>query len=83
VSDDDLDYLEAFVEGCTACGIPAQRLSAEQALRHEPNLNGCGYSRTSEECLLMRTFRRTDRPFWVRETWGYRDNLGFCAVLAG
>jgi len=39
VSDEDLDYLEPFVEGCAACGIPAQRLSAEEALRHEPNLN--------------------------------------------
>ena len=39
VSDEDLDYLEPFVEGCASCGIPAQRLSAEEALRHEPNLN--------------------------------------------
>ena len=39
MSDEDLDYLEPFVEGCASCGIPAQRLSAEEALRHEPNLN--------------------------------------------
>jgi glycerol-3-phosphate dehydrogenase len=39
VEEEDLEYLEPFVEGCEACGIPAQRLTAEQALRLEPNLS--------------------------------------------
>jgi glycerol-3-phosphate dehydrogenase len=39
VDDEDLEYLEPFVEGCTACGIPVQRLTPAEALRLEPNLN--------------------------------------------
>lgn len=39
VCEEDLEYLEPFVEGCLACGIPAERLTPEQALRREPNLN--------------------------------------------
>ena len=39
VEDEDLDYLEPFLEGCAACGIPAERLTAAQALRLEPALN--------------------------------------------
>src|SRR5262245_9933225 len=39
VAEEDLEYLEPFLEGCAACGIPAQRLSPAQALRLEPNLN--------------------------------------------
>jgi glycerol-3-phosphate dehydrogenase len=39
VEDEDLEYLEPFVEGCAACGIPAQRLTPAQALRLEPGLN--------------------------------------------
>ena len=44
---------------------------------------GCGYSRTSEECLLIGTFLRWRDGSGVRETRGYRDNPGFCAALAG
>jgi glycerol-3-phosphate dehydrogenase len=39
VEEEDLEYLEPFVEGCAACGIPAQRLTPAEALRLEPNLN--------------------------------------------
>ena len=39
VGEEDLEYLEPFVESCAASGIPSQRLTPEQALRHEPNLN--------------------------------------------
>ncbi len=39
VEDEDMDYLDPFMEGCRASGIPAQRLSPAQALRLEPNLN--------------------------------------------
>jgi glycerol-3-phosphate dehydrogenase len=39
IEDGDMDYLEPFMEGCEASGIPAQRLSPAQALRLEPNLN--------------------------------------------
>ncbi|MGZ6214549.1 MAG: FAD-dependent oxidoreductase [Candidatus Limnocylindria bacterium] len=39
VTDEDFEYLEPFVEGCEACGIPAVRLTAAEALRLEPNLN--------------------------------------------
>ena len=39
VCDEDLDYLEPLVEGCTGAGIPVQRLNAFDALRLEPNLN--------------------------------------------
>ena len=39
VDDEDLEYLEPFVEGCTACEIPVQRLTPAEALRLEPNLN--------------------------------------------
>ena len=39
VEDEDVEYLEPFVEGCEACGIPAQRLTPAQALALEPNLN--------------------------------------------
>ena len=39
VCEEDLEYLEPFVESCAACGIPAQRLTPAQALRLEPNLN--------------------------------------------
>jgi glycerol-3-phosphate dehydrogenase len=39
VDEEDLDYLEPLLEGCAACGIPAQRLSPAEALRLEPNLN--------------------------------------------
>ena len=39
IEDDDMDYLEPFVEGCEASGIPAERLTPAQALALEPNLN--------------------------------------------
>ena len=39
VDEEDLEYLEPFVEGCAACGIPAERLTPEQALRLEPELS--------------------------------------------
>jgi glycerol-3-phosphate dehydrogenase len=39
VCDEDMEYLEPLVEGCTAAGIPAQRLNAVEALCLEPNLN--------------------------------------------
>jgi glycerol-3-phosphate dehydrogenase len=39
VTDEDVEYSHAFLEGCAECGIPTQRLTAEQALRLEPNLS--------------------------------------------
>ncbi|HUO72172.1 MAG TPA: FAD-dependent oxidoreductase [Solirubrobacteraceae bacterium] len=39
VEDEDLEYLDPFLEGCAACGIPAERLTPAEAFRLEPNLN--------------------------------------------
>jgi glycerol-3-phosphate dehydrogenase len=39
VTDEDMDYLPPFLAGCEASGIPAQRLSPNEALRLEPLLN--------------------------------------------
>jgi len=39
VTDEDMEYLPAFLEGCAATGIPAQQLTPEETLRLEPNLN--------------------------------------------
>ncbi len=39
VCEEDLEYLEPLIEGCTEAKIPMQRLTPEQALRLEPNLN--------------------------------------------
>lgn len=39
ISDEDVEYSHAFLEGCAECGIPTQRLTRDQALRLEPNLN--------------------------------------------
>ena len=39
VCEEDLGYLEPLVEGCTGAGIPAQRLTSQEALELEPNLN--------------------------------------------
>ena len=39
VCDEDLEYLEPLVDGCTGAGIPIQRLNAAEALSLEPNLN--------------------------------------------
>ena len=33
VTEEDLEYLEPFLEGCAACGIPAQSLGPADALR--------------------------------------------------
>jgi glycerol-3-phosphate dehydrogenase len=39
ITDEDLAYLPGFLEGCAASGIPAERLTPEQALRLEPMLS--------------------------------------------
>jgi glycerol-3-phosphate dehydrogenase len=39
VTDEDMDYLPAFLEGCAAGHIPAQHLTPDEALRLEPLLN--------------------------------------------
>ena len=39
VCDEDMEYLEPFLDACADAGIPAQRLTPEHALREEPNLN--------------------------------------------
>jgi len=33
ITEEDLDYLEPFLEGCEACGIPARQMSPAEALR--------------------------------------------------
>ncbi len=38
ITEEDVAYSHAFIEGCGDCGIPAQRLTKEEALRLEPNL---------------------------------------------
>jgi glycerol-3-phosphate dehydrogenase len=39
LNESDLAYAESFIEGCNACHIPIEELTAQQALRLEPNLN--------------------------------------------
>ncbi len=39
IADEDMDYLDPFLESCAECGIPAERLTRDQALRLEPGLN--------------------------------------------
>ena len=39
LNDDDMGYLEPFLQGCAACGIPATVHRRDAALRLEPNLN--------------------------------------------
>jgi glycerol-3-phosphate dehydrogenase len=39
VTEEDVEYSHLFMEGCAECGIPAQRLTREEALRLEPNLS--------------------------------------------
>lgn len=39
VCDEDLDYLEPLVGACEGAGIRAERLTPQEALRLEPNLN--------------------------------------------
>jgi glycerol-3-phosphate dehydrogenase len=39
VTDEDMAYLPAFLEGCEATGIPTQLIQPDEALRREPMLN--------------------------------------------
>jgi glycerol-3-phosphate dehydrogenase len=39
IHESDLAYAEEFMEGCAACHIPIQELTAKQALAIEPNIN--------------------------------------------
>lgn len=39
LTDSDLAYGEEFVEGCQACHIDVEELTAQQALKMEPNIN--------------------------------------------
>jgi glycerol-3-phosphate dehydrogenase len=39
ITDEDMEYLDPFLEGNEACGIPTQRLTPAEALALEPNLN--------------------------------------------
>lgn len=39
ITDSDMAYMPLFVEGCEACGIRYQKLSAKEALTLEPNIN--------------------------------------------
>jgi glycerol-3-phosphate dehydrogenase len=39
VTDEDMAYLPAFLEGCERAGIPTRVLQPDEALRLEPNLN--------------------------------------------
>lgn len=39
LDDSDLAYAESFIEGCQACHIPIEELTAKQVLNLEPNLN--------------------------------------------
>ncbi|MEA3441098.1 MAG: FAD-dependent oxidoreductase [Chloroflexota bacterium] len=39
LSEDDLAYEESFVEGAQNCGIPIEKLTPQQALELEPNIN--------------------------------------------
>lgn len=39
ITDENVEYSRSFVEGCAECGIPTRRLTKEEALRIEPNLN--------------------------------------------
>jgi glycerol-3-phosphate dehydrogenase len=39
LNDSDLAYGESFIDGCEACHIPIEQLSAKQALDMEPNIN--------------------------------------------
>jgi glycerol-3-phosphate dehydrogenase len=39
ITDEDVEYSQSFVESCGECGIPTRRLTREEALRLEPNLN--------------------------------------------
>ncbi len=39
ISEEDLVYSQLFIESCQECGIPVRRLTREETLRLEPNLN--------------------------------------------
>lgn len=39
ITDDDMSYVDDFLEACAACNIPARVVSSEIALRKEPALN--------------------------------------------
>lgn len=39
LTEEEVAYSDLFVESCLDCGIPARRLTREEALRREPNLN--------------------------------------------
>jgi len=39
LTDEDEEFLPKFVDGCEACGIPTEVLSAEEALKAEPALS--------------------------------------------
>ncbi|HEC23280.1 MAG TPA: FAD-dependent oxidoreductase [Chloroflexi bacterium] len=39
ITDSDMDYKPLFLEGCEACNIPHKELTADEALKLEPNLN--------------------------------------------
>jgi len=39
LTDDDMDYLDSFLDACAACGIPTTLHKADAALRLEPGLN--------------------------------------------
>ncbi len=39
LTEEDMGYLERFLEGCANAGIPTQQLTPKQALELEPNLN--------------------------------------------
>ena len=39
LTDEEVAYSSEFIEACQECGIPVRRLSAEEVLRREPNVN--------------------------------------------
>ncbi len=39
ITDEDMAYRPAFLEGLETCGIPYKEISPQEALRREPNLN--------------------------------------------
>jgi glycerol-3-phosphate dehydrogenase len=39
IDESDLAYAEEFIDGCNACHIPIEELTAKQALAMEPNIN--------------------------------------------
>lgn len=39
ITEEDVQYSHSLIEGCADCGIPYQRLTREEALSLEPNLN--------------------------------------------